>query len=318
MRLLRTLSVLCLAIALLLAGLTYRPMQVGVVNGRQDGAGQNAAWIEHRWVGEPQSRGSLLELCTAARLHALGVLYVHVGPLDGAGRIAAGRAPDAARFVASFHAVCPGVQLLAWLGGMLPAWNGTVDLQSAAVRGNLAATAAQFVALGFDGIQYDLEPVVAGDSAFLDLLRRTRAVLHGARLAVAGPSLVFGNVSAPAHLRLPLAPWPASYYRLVAALVDEIDPLLYDTSLRSADAYVAFVAWQASSLSRLLPGTQIRLGLPAYHARGGPFDDRVENLRSACAGLRRSGADLPVAVYALWTMTATQWGDFARCSAPLR
>ena len=52
MRLLRTLSVLCLAIALPLAGLTFRPLQVDVVNGHQDGAGRNAPWIERRWVGE--------------------------------------------------------------------------------------------------------------------------------------------------------------------------------------------------------------------------------------------------------------------------
>src|SRR6185437_1998193 len=107
----------------------------------------------------------------------------------GSGRIAAGRAPYAGQFVAMFHQQCPGVQALAWIGQLLPSWDGLVDLRSAATRAGLVATAAGFSHLGFDGIQYDLEPVRDGDRALLDLLRQTRQTLDGRWFAVATPAL---------------------------------------------------------------------------------------------------------------------------------
>ncbi|HVA89237.1 MAG TPA: hypothetical protein VNL71_05300 [Chloroflexota bacterium] len=277
----------------------------------------NAIWIGHSWVATPPTLSALQGLCTLLHAHNLSEIYVHVGPLDGAGRIPEGRAPSAARFTAGFHAVCPGVRALAWIGQLLPKWDGLFNLHDEGERAALVRTAVQFTAEGFDGVQYDLEPVADGDAAFLDLLRRTRAAIGSGRwLAVAGPALLpTSGLPALPHLRLPLIPWSSGYYLEVAALTNETDPMLYDTSLRDPAAYSAFVAEQARDLTLALPGVSLRFGLPAFPGRSAVFDDRVENLSTGLAGVRQG---LPngggVALYALWTMTPAHWSVFGEYS----
>jgi hypothetical protein len=282
--------------------------------------GRNAAWLDHGWVSIPQPLGAIAQLCGTLRLHAIGTVYVHVGPVDGSGRIAAGRAPAAERFIHLFHARCPGVRALAWIGQLLPVWDGLLDLHSASVRDGLVATASHFAALGFDGVQYDLEPVADGDPAFLDLLRRTRHALGNRWLAVATPALLPAAGLPPLpHLRLPLTPWSRTYYARVAAVADELDPLLYVTALRDPADYTRFVAEQAADLVHLLPASHIRPGLPAFGGHTSTFDDRAENLQSALAGIDLAfpGGAWPdaltgVAIYPFWDMTPAQWAIFDR------
>ncbi len=275
----------------------------------------NAIWIGHSWVATPPTLPALDGLCALLRVHNLSEIYVHVGPIDGAGRIPEGRAPSAGRFIEGFHAACPGVRALAWIGQLLPRWDGLFNLHDEEERAALAGTAAQFTAEGFDGVQYDLEPVADGDVAFLDLLRRTRAAIGPKHwLAVAGPALLpTSGLPALPHLRLPLIPWSSGYYAEVAAPANEVDPMLYDTSLRDPAAYSAFVAEQVRDLTLALPGVSPRFGLPAFSGRSAVFDDRVENPSTGLAGVRQGlpkGAG--VALYALWTMTPAQWSVFDR------
>jgi hypothetical protein len=320
MRLIRRLLVVYTLSAILLAcaagALLHMPAQGSDIAPRVG----NAAWIEHQWVGLPPSAAAVGALCTLLRAHGIGTVFVHVGPADASGRIAAGRAPYAGQFVAMFHELCPGVRALAWIGQLLPSWDGLVDLRSAATRTGLVATAAGFSHLGFDGIQYDLEPVRDGDRALLDLLRQARQTLDGKRLAVATPALrpLTGLPSLP-HLHMPLSPWSPAYYAAVAALVDEVDPMLYVTSLRTSADYSQFVAEQVRDLTSTLSGARIRVGLPAFSGRTEVFDARVENLSSGCAGLDRAltpgrwpMAFAGVALYPLWEMTPASWAIFDR------
>jgi hypothetical protein len=239
---------------------------------------------------------------------------VHVGPADASGNIAAGRAPYAQRFVTTFHAICPNVQPVAWIGQLLPSWDGLVNLQSAAVRAGLVRAAQHFVALGFDGIQYDLEPVADGDPAFLALLRLTRAALPGHQLAVATPSIALPPTAPPLpNLRLPLRPWSAAYFAQVAALSDELDPMLYITGLRDSNTYATFIADQVRVLAAMVPSAAIRVGLPAFSGRTAYFDDRVENLPTGLIGLMRAldnRRPAAVAIYPLWDMTPSAWSAF--------
>ena len=275
----------------------------------------NAVWIGHSWVATPPAPSALAALCALVRVHGLGEIYAHVGPLDGAGRIAEERSPDAGRFVNAFHAVCPGVRVLAWIGQVLPTWDGLFNLQGETERAALVRTAARFTAEGFDGVQYDLEPVADGDTAFLDLLRRTRVAIGPNRwLAAASPALLpAGGLPALPHLRIPLTPWSGAYYGRVAALVNEVDPMLYDTSLRDPAAYTAFVAEQARDLTQALPNVSLSFGIPAFSGRTAGFDDRVENLNTALTGVRQARPNhAHVAIFALWTMTPAQWHVFDR------
>ncbi|MGH2409532.1 MAG: hypothetical protein ACRDGS_04080 [Chloroflexota bacterium] len=309
MRLLRHIVLANILSAILMAGvvLALRPRDA-------HGSGLppriSAVWIGHSWVAAPPALSALAGLCAIVRIHGLSEIYAHVGPLDGAGRIAQERAPDAGRFVNRFHAVCPGVRVLAWIGQLLPQWDGLFNLQGETERAALVHTATQFTTQGFDGVQFDLEPVADGDAAFLDLLRRTRAAIGPNRwLAVASPALLpASGLPTLHHLRVPLTPWSGPYYRRVAALVNEVDPMLYDTSLRDPAAYTAFMAEQAHDLTLALPNVSLAFGIPAFPGRTEGFDDRVENLSTALAGIRQAlpnGAS--VAVFALWTMTPAQW-----------
>lgn len=284
-------------------------------------AGRNAAWIAHHWVGSPHSRAEVAMLCALLREHRIGTVYVHVGPADAAGRIAAGRAPYAAQFASTLHGVCPGIRALAWIGQLLVCWDGLLDLRRGSVRNGLVGTAARFVASGFDGVQYNLEPVRDSDPGREDLLRRARRALPHAWIAVATPPVrPPGGFGALPRLRLPLSPWSVGYYARVAALANELDPMLYDTALRTPADYVRFVAGQACPLGSALPGATIRLGLPTFGGRSAVFDARAENLAAACAGLAAAfGAGhwpaplVGFALYPLWLMTAPQWAALTRC-----
>jgi hypothetical protein len=198
---------------------------------------------------------------------------------------------------------------------VLPTWDGLFNLQGETERTALVRTAAQFTSEGFDGVQYDLEPGADGDAAFLDLLRRTRVAIGPNRwLAEASPALLpTGGLPAIPLLRIPLTPWSAPYYERVAGLVNEVDPMLYDTSLRDPAAYTAFVAEQARDLTQALPNISLSFGIPAFSGRTAGFDDRVENLGTALAGVRQAVPNhARVAIFALWTMTPTQWSVFDR------
>ena len=276
---------------------------------------QNAAWIDHHWVGTLVSRSSIVSLCRQLMDHEIGAVFVHVGPADASGNIAEGRAPYARSFITAFHALCPKVQALAWIGQLLPSWDGMVNLQSATIRAGLVRAAQHFISLGFDGVQYDLEPVADGDPAFLALLRLTRATLPGRRIAVATPSIILQSASVLPHLRLPLQPWSAAYSQQVAALSDELDPMLYVTGLRDSGAYAAFIAGQARAFAASLPLVAIRIGLPAFAGRTDYFDDRAENLSSGLLGLTRAfgGRRQPaVAIYPMWDITPGGWAAFDR------
>lgn len=136
-------------------------------------------------------------------------------------------------------------------------------------------------------------------------------------LAVAAPAII--PAGGLGQARLPLPPWSVAYYRRIAALADEVDPLLYDTGLRSPAAYGAFVASQARTLVATLPAGCIRLALPAFAGHNGVFDSAAENIGSGLAGLTLAfpARHLPpalagVALYPLWSMRAPGWAALDR------
>ncbi len=285
----------------------------------------NAAWIDHHWVSTVPTQNAIGSLCLQLTSHRIVSVYAHVGPADASGHISAARSPYAARFVASMHATCPAVTVIAWIGQLLPSWDGMVDLRSSAVRTGLAQAATRFCRAGFDGVQYDLEPVASGDPAFLALLRQSRASMPGCLLAVAGPAIQPSPAAKQLfHLHLPLPPWSASYYAQVAVLTGEVDAMLYDTGLKRPGDYAEFVADQIRALAQAARGVAVRPGLPAFAGRDSFFDDRVENLRSGLAGVaavrdRLSNRQMPgIAVYPLWSVDASGWAaiDAQQTSQP--
>ncbi len=167
----------------------------------------------------------------------------------------------------------------------------------------------------------NVEPWKSGDAEMLQLLDDLRAVLPpGKILSVSG----YPPQSEWYPLRLA---WSRDYYREVAARVDQIAVMLYDSSLHDAKLYQFFVArWASAVLSWTRDSrTEILFGVPTYGAAGpklGPLyhDPRVENLPNTVAGLHRALSQFApppphyagAAIYSEWETGADEWNAWRR------
>ena len=96
-------------------------------------------------------------------------------------------------FLAAMERYAPDVRVQAYLGQIEERGGGILDLDDEQVRGSIVATSEEMLAVGFEGIHFDIEPVFPGDESFLDLLDRTGSVTeeHDAVLSVALEQLEF-------------------------------------------------------------------------------------------------------------------------------
>jgi spore germination protein YaaH len=147
------------------------------------------------------------------------------------GSIPSDRYPDAKVFLRDLHRDDPGLRPQAWIGVIQSTGGGPLDLADPRVRANIVRTAARFLSLGFQGIHYDIEPVLPGDRNFLALLgdthsltRRRRAVLSVATEALdslpVGGGLVRSLIGS-------YHTWTLGYFLQVARRVDQIAVMTY-------------------------------------------------------------------------------------------
>jgi len=305
-----------------MAGAAYRSYHRDLPLQRQ--AGPVGLWLEHRWVGEPQSDAAYDAL--ADELRGLGVtdVFAHVGPLDGQGAIPLQRYPNAASFVAALHARLPGVHVQAWMGQMEKRRGGPLDLADAATRAGILRTAAIFLDLGFDGIHYDIEPLQRDDGTLHALLDTTRALTRarGRLLSLATTEIEpFAGANILVNTALPDAVlWSPSDYRDAAARVDQLAVMSYNTALPWDWLYGAFIALETRRIAAAVDGkATIMMGVPTYEEPGWTFHPAAENMESALRGVRLALADADptagrpgVAIYARWTTDAAEWATYRR------
>lgn len=291
--------------------------------------GHNAIWLEHTWAGQLHSDDEYDQLAARLRREQIGYVFAHVGPLDSDGTIPGDRAPNAAGLVAALHARLPHVRVLAWIGqvevaGGYPA-DQSINLDDSAVRLQIAQTAAHIAAAdGFDGVHYDIEPIVNNNPRFLDLLEETQARLpNGAMLSVVGQKW------APnAHIADLLrgvgrgdAWWTSYYYAAVAAHVDQIVPMLYNTAMPTQGSYELAMQQEtehileAARSARQPP--EVLIGLPTYPGNGFWFHATAENMASGLHGViaglnsnRDTSAFTGVAVYRFGTTSDADWQEY--------
>jgi hypothetical protein len=165
----------------------------------------------------------------------------------------------------------------------------------------------------------NVEPVNDGNVEFLALLRALRTAVGDARLL---------SVSAirPGPLSVPGAPnffWTLDYYERVAALVDQIVIMSYDTGLPTAGLYRRYVSWASAGVTRALARSRSRarvlLGVPTYDGTGimhrGGVETPENALLGVIAGLRGVGGGGTfegVALYAEWTTDEAEWRSYER------
>jgi hypothetical protein len=150
-----------------------------------------------------------------------------------------------------------------------------LDLENPAIRANMVATIESTLGTGISGVHLDLEPYPA-TAGFIELLEElhasfTRLGFHG-RLSVV----------APAYTSI----WTPTYLKRVSELVDQIDPLYYDSEITTPAAYEAWVSESLAYYSaNVSPSARIIPVIPSYGTN--PWHHtNVENIETATSALR--------------------------------
>lgn len=325
-----------LAIALLTsigAGYTYRRITATLTNypSAHFNHGQNAVWLEHAWAGEYHTADEYDALAAQLKREQITYVFAHVGPLNSDGTIPENVAPWAPDLAQALHERMPGVKVLAWVGQLeaasgAPA-NEVVNLANASTRLTIAATSAHFVtADGFDGVHYDIEPISNNNSHFLDLLIETRALMpEGSILSVSAQKWApNAHVADLLYHAGRAGQWWTSYYlAAVAAHVDQIAVMTYDTGMPTPAMYRIFVQQETKHILEAIDTAQkppqLLIGVPTYSGNSLWFHDSAENMTTALAGVTaglNSASDtkpfVGVAIYRLAVTRDSDWHVYNR------
>lgn len=255
-------------------------------------------------------------------------VFIFTGSLDPEGRYplwpledARAPFPPAATF-AMLHARVPGLRILAWVGGVRAGYRrGQMDLARPSVRENAAALCARLVRqAGFDGVHLNIEPTRNDDDDYITLLATVRAALpRGTLLSVAAPDLL------PVVPRIrPFAVhfWNPAYTARVAARVDQIAFMTYDTFMPFPKLHRVYIRSQTRTLVRAArmgnPRAEVLLGVPSYDEHTLSHMRHVETLDNTLRGIRAGLLDLNegtepfagVAIYASWTTDEEEWRNY--------
>jgi hypothetical protein len=220
-----------------------------------------------------------------------------------------------------FRQAIPGVRVSAWLGNVVS--TDRLNLDRLATRQRVVASALQVLADGFDGVHYDLEPIQDGDGGFLDLLDRTAASIapRGAVLSVSADQVEpLPGLIQPARM-LTGRPqfWSTRYLQMVAARVDQVAIMSYDTALPLESLYGGFVARQTRLALAAVPDDVVLLmGVPAFHTDDLGHHESAETVAAAVRGVRLALSEHPrrirfgVALFADYAATPADWRAYHR------
>jgi hypothetical protein len=320
---LATMAVLLVPVLLVVGGFAgLLGEDLGPVASAVPASGRDGLWLGHAWVDGRHTPADLDALVARLRKTGIRDLFVHVGPLSDDGSLNPALSPRARWLLTGLHQQLPGVRVQAWLGDLVGP--GRLDLASQATRARALGAAAQVLAEGFDGVQYDLEPVPSGDRGYLTLLSAVRRLTRSrhAVLSVAADQIeptpylhvVEQQVFGQPHW------WSAAYLHAVAGRVDEVALMTYDTGVPTGAAYSGYVRLETRlALGAVPPDVTVMIGLPAFHDSE-PGHTAAETVSAAIRGVRlalgRPG-DAPsrrrlvgVAIYADFSARPGDWAAY--------
>ena len=331
-------AVAATAIVLFVGGFLIGHQASGPAAAWAKSSGQDALWLGHGWLAGPGAGaggtgggsgsggsdsyggdGGRGLAALTARIRGSGVndVYVLAGQLSAGGQLDPSQYAGAAAFLRSFHAALPHVRVCAWLNGTVG--QGQLNLDDAAVRAAVVASAAALLHAGFGGISYDLTPVASGDSGLLDLLDATRA-LHPGILSVDAPKVEpLAGMGLPAALitRRPVF-WTSGYLGDVASRVSQVALMSYDTGVPVPSWYSGYVARETGIALRAVPaGVGLVIGLPAFAGSTLGHHGSAETVPAAIHGVRVALTDshhprrtLGVGLYTADSATAQDWSAY--------
>ncbi|WP_399494700.1 hypothetical protein [Streptomyces sp. P9(2023)] len=282
--------------------------------------GKDAVWLGHAWVDGRKKDADLAAF--AERIKGTGIrdLYVHAGPLEHDGTLPAARYPRAKWLIDGVHRTMPGIRVQAWLGDVL-ATEGPdgLRLDKAESRAAVVASARQILDAGFDGVHFDLEPLLSDDRNYLSLLDELRKLTRsrGAQLSVAAhqidplPALHSANGAISGSEKW----WSQEFFGQVARRVDQIAVMSYDTWMPLEGMYGGYVAQQTSLALEVTPeDTDLLMGLPFFHEDDWGHHESAETVAAAVRGTRlglgRTDRDRKRFGVALYVDFAAEEGDW--------
>lgn len=313
--------VLVLVVPPLFGALALRVSYAGDLREDARTRGKDAIWLGHAWVDGRKKDADLAAF--AERIKGTGIrdLYVHAGPLEHDGTLPAARYPRAKWLIDAAHRTMPGIRVQAWLGDVLATHgpNG-LHLEKAESRAAVVTSARQILDTGFDGVHFDLEPLLSDDAHYLSLLddlgELTRA--RKAPLSIAAhqidplPGLHSVNGAVTGREKW----WSQEFFGEVAKRVDQIAVMSYDTWMPLESLYGGYVAQQTSLALEVTPeSTDLLMGLPFFHEDDLGHHENAETVEAAVRGTRlglgRTDPDRERFGVALYVDFAAEEGDWA-------
>jgi hypothetical protein len=312
-----------LVVLVVAAGVALRLQFTGTPAAWARTTGHDALWMGHMWVDGRKREADVQAL--AVRLRGTGIkdVYVHSGPFDLDGTLPATKYPNSGNFLKWWRTYLPGVRVSAWLGQRVNEdKQRNLDLADPAARARIVAGAAALVALGFDGVHYDFEPVSDGDPALLAVLDATRSAIGPGRLL----SVSTQQIEPIIGVRLPAALlighdkyWSPGYFGQVAARADQVAIMTYDAWVPLASLYGGHVVRQAELALETVPaGKTILIGAPAYHDHGWQRSDAAESVATAAEGARLAltkhgpRSEFGLALYVDFAATEEDWREYVQ------
>lgn len=277
---------------------------------------RRGAWIGIEWAMKPRTSAEISAF--AAELHARRITdaYLYVSYLRADGQF--NQTYDHARALTDqLRTLVPDIRLLAWIGVPIQI-DGVNRLPDSTVHAQIADFAAFTVAeLGFDGIHLNAEMAEDGDANYLALLAEIRDEL---------PEGAFFSVTAHAVRQthpVTLTPYPViahhwtpEHWRSVAALVDQIALMAYDSGLPFPADYRRWVAYQVRESALLMADTDVELiiGLPtseewtpSHQTQAETLSDGLYGLWEGLSALGEESAVTGIAIYPYWETTLDEW-----------
>lgn len=292
----------------------------GKLSGEDFNLGANGLWIKHAWVGNEQDQQVIEDLALKLQKYDIKYIYVHSGPFDSDGTIPQDRYFYAQEFLQILTNKNPDVVPLAWLGQL----RSELDLDDETIRASIVKECENMLAAGFDGIHYDIEPIIHEDTAFLDLLEETRTQIgDDAPISVATdewqPKLISDVVGIIIDEEIE-SYWQTEYFQETAEIAYQIVVMTYDTSLKDPMHYEWLVEQQTIYLTQILQGydTELLVGIPTYEDDKESFDPAVENMETGLNGIiqglnnKRTKGEVftGVAIYSNWETYTSEWNIY--------
>ncbi len=288
--------------------------------------GHNAAWLGVEWSMEPHRKTEVNALVADLRRHQIDTIFVYVSYLKPTGLFNATYA-YARDFITAFKQVAPDITVQAWLGVPVkappntPVQSGYIDLTNVTIQQTIAEFSRLVVNdLGFDGIHFDPEPVLSGDTALLKVLDTIRmAIGPQAKLSIAGREITPFFPEAELIVNRWFT-WRADYYREIARRVDQVAVMAYDSHAPFGFWYEQWVRHQVINLTNSLQDTSAELfiGISTSEELSTSHNPAAENMETGLNGLLAGLNDLDshperikgVAIYPYWETSEDEWATY--------